>query len=437
MGVLFRYGFGYLLYELKLGEHPPLLNRFVKKREEARPLSFGERLRLAFEERGPTFIKFGQLLSNRVDLIPPEVIRELTKLQDHAPAFPSDTARRIIGEELGRSPQELFLEFAAQPIAAASIAQVHQAVLPSGEKVVVKVQRPDIHKEVSADLNILEALAAGLERYVQESRAFYPADLVKFFRKSITRELDFVSEARNAERFRRNFSDFTDICIPKVHWALTTSRVLVMEDLEGVRVDDVQRLKEMGIDGREVALKGAKAFLKQVFVDRFFHADPHPGNFSVLTDGRLALVDFGMVGRLDSELLEEIANVLLAVADWDAGRAARHLLRMRVSEEDVEEESFKSDLAYLIEGYAGRPLKEINLGHVINETIYIAARYRIKMPPDCVLLGKAIVTKSERDKKRGVSLCVETRNRSKTPSASFPLYKNHDAFVTLCEPVAP
>jgi ubiquinone biosynthesis protein len=193
----------------------------------------------------------------------------------------------------------------------------------------------------------------------------------------------------------------------------------------------------MGIDGREVALKGAKAFLKQVFVDRFFHADPHPGNFSVLTDGRLALVDFGMVGRLDSELLEEIANVLLAVADWDAGRAARHLLRMRVSEEDVEEESFKSDLAYLIEGYAGRPLKEINLGHVINETIYIAARYRIKMPPDCVLLGKAIVTKSKRDKKRGVSWCVETRNRNKTPSASFPLCKNHDAFVTLCEPVAP
>ena len=226
MGVLFRYGFGYLLYELKLGEHLPLLNRFVKKREEARPLSFGERLRLAFEELGPTFIKFGQLLSNRVDLIPPEVIRELTKLQDHAPAFPSDTARRIIGEELGRSPQELFLEFAAQPIAAASIAQVHQAVLPSGEKVVVKVQRPDIHKEV-------------------------------------------------------------------------------------------------------------------------------------------------------------------------------------------------------------------NLGHVINETIYIAARYRIKMPPDCVLLGKAIVTKSKRDKKRGVSWCVETRNRNKTPSASFPLCKNHDAFVTLCEPVAP
>jgi ubiquinone biosynthesis protein len=392
MGVLFRYGFGYLLYELKLGEHLPLINRFVKKHEEVRPLSLGERLRLVFEELGPTFIKFGQLLSTRVDVIPPEVIRELTKLQDHAPAFPPDIAQKIIGEELGRSPQELFSEFAAEPIAAASIAQVHQAILPSGEKVVVKVQRPDIHKQVSTDLDILEALAGGLERYVPESRAFYPSDLVKFFRKSITRELDFVSEARNAERFRHNFADFPDICIPRVHWPLTTSRVLVMEDLEGLRVDDAPRLKEMGIDGREIALKGAGAFLKQVFVDRFFHADPHPGNFSVLPDGRLALVDFGMVGRLDSELMEEIANVLIAVADWDAGRAARHLLRMQVSEEEIDEESFKSDLAYLIEGYAGRPLKEINLGHMINETIYIAARYKIKMPPDCALLGKAIVT---------------------------------------------
>ncbi len=392
MGVLFRYGFGYLLYELKLGEHLPLINRFVKKHEEAHPLSLGERLRLAFEELGPTFIKFGQLLSNRADVIPPEVVRELTKLQDHAPPFPSDVAQAIIGEELRKPAREIFKEFSAEPIAAASIAQVHQAVLPSGERVVIKVQRPGIHKQVSADLDILEAVAAGLERYVPESRAFCPSDLVKFFRKSIGRELDFISEARNAERFRHNFADVPDICIPMVHWPFTTGRVLVMEDLEGVRIDDADRLKEMGIDGKEIALKGAKIFLKQVFIDRFFHADPHPGNFSVLPDGRIALVDFGMVGRLDGDLLEELANVLLAVADWDAARAARHLLRMQVSEEEIDEESFKSDLAYLIEGYAGRPLKEINLGQVINDTIYIAARYKIRMPPDCVLLGKAIVT---------------------------------------------
>ena len=392
MGVLFRYGFGYLLYELKLGEHLPVLNRFMKEREAMRPLSVGERLRLVCEELGPTFIKFGQLLSTRIDIIPPEVIRELTKLQDHAPSFPSDTARKIVEEELGKPVNELFAQFSTEPIAAASIAQVHQATLPSGEKVVVKVQRPNIHAQVAVDLNILDALAGGLERYVPESRAFYPSDLVTFFRKSITRELDFLSEARNTERFRRNFADSPDICIPKVHWPLTASRVLVMDDLEGIRVDDATRLKEAGIDLKETALKGAKAFLKQVFVDRFFHADPHPGNFSILPDGRLVLIDFGMVGRLDSDLLEETANVLLAVADWDSARAARHLLRMRVSEDEIDEESFKSDLAYLIEGYAGRPLKEISLGHVLNDTIRIAAHYKMRMPHDCLLLGKAIVT---------------------------------------------
>ncbi|MEJ2744083.1 MAG: AarF/UbiB family protein [bacterium] len=392
IGVLFRYGFGYLLYELKLGEHLPLLNRFAKGREDMKPLSMGERLRLVFEKLGPTFIKFGQLLSTRIDIVPPDVIRELTKLQDHAPPFPSDTARKIVQEDLGKPADALFAQFSSEPIAAASIAQVHLATLHSGEKVVVKVQRPGIHAQVATDLNILEALAKGLERYVPESRAFYPTDLVSFFRKSIMRELDFLSEARNAERFRHNFADSPDICIPRVNWSLTASRVLVMDDLEGIRVDDTQRLEEAGINFKETALKGAKAFLKQVFVDRFFHADPHPGNFSILPDGRLVLVDFGMVGRLDSDLLEETANVLLAVADWDAARAARHLLRITLSEDEIDEESFKSDLAYLIEGYAGRPLKEISIGHVLNDTIRIAAHYKMRMPHDCLLLGKAIVT---------------------------------------------
>lgn len=391
MGVLFRYGFGHLVYGLRLGEHLPLINRFIKRHEPEKRLSFGERLRLAFEELGPTFIKFGQLLSNRADLIPPEVIRELTKLQDRAPSFPSEEASRIITEEIGSSPSELFSEFSPVPVAAASIAQVHQAKLPTGERVVVKVQRPGIRKEVATDLNILEFLAAGLERYIPESRPFCPVDLVRFFRKTITREMDFVVEARNTERFRRNFADMPKIRIPMVHWELTTGRVLVMEDLEGVRIDDTGRLSELSVDMKDIAMTGARAFLKQVFVDRFFHADPHPGNCAVLPDGRLVLMDFGMVGRLDADLLDKLASVVLAVADWDAARAARSILRLSVSQEDVDEEAFRSDIAYAIEGYAGRPLKDINLGHIINDTVYIAARYRIRMPPDLVLLGKAIV----------------------------------------------
>lgn len=392
MAVLFRHGFGHVVYALRLGEHVPFVSRALKRGEEERPLTLGERLRLSFEELGPTFIKFGQLLSNRSDIIPPEIITELTHLQDRAPVFPLAQVRETIVAELHRTPEELFAEFDPVPMAAASIAQVHRAALRSGERVVVKIQRPGIARQVAVDLNILGLLARGLERYLPESRAFAPMDLVGFFRKTIGRELDFVTEGRNAARFRHNFAAEPAIYIPEVHWPLTTPRVLVMEDVEGTRADDTARLDALGIDRAEVALKGARAFLKQVFEDRFFHADPHPGNFSVLPDGRIALVDFGMVGRLDPELLEELAHVVLAVSEWDASRAARHLLRLRVLDEEIDEGAFKSDLAYMIESYAGRPLKEINLGQVLNETIYIAARYRIRVPPDFVLLGKAVVT---------------------------------------------
>lgn len=392
VAVLLRHGFGYFIYRLRLAEHLPLIKRFVKPPEEEKPPGIGDRLRLVCEELGPTFIKFGQLLSSRIDIIPPHVIRELARLQDRVPAFPFDEARKIIEEELGAPPEKIFEGFPDVPLAAASIAQVYRTTLPSGEKVVVKVQRPGIKKQVATDLNILEGLARAFERHVSESKGFYPVDLVRLFRKTINREMDFFIEARNAERFRHNFSESPDIRIPKVYWDFTTSRVMVMEDIEGVRVDEVDRLKAMEIDRRDIAQKGARAFLKQVFIDRFFHADPHPGNFSVLPDGRIALVDFGIVGRLDRDLLEELSGVLLAIANWDAAKAARHILRMNVSENEIDEDAYKSDLAYLIESYAGRPLRQVNLGSIINETIYMAGRYHVKVPADLVLLGKAIVT---------------------------------------------
>lgn len=392
MAVLLRHGFGYVVYALRLGEHLPFVSRAMKRYEEGRPLGFGERLRLTFEELGPTFVKFGQLLCTRADIIPPDVVKELTALQDRVASFPLEQVRQIIFEELRRPPEEVFKEFDPSPVGAASVAQVHKAVLHSGEQVVVKVQRPGIQRQMAVDLDILEVLAAGLERYLPESRAFTPVALVKFFRKTIGRELDFIVEGRSTERFRRNFADDPDVRIPEVHWPLTTTRVLVLEDVEGARVDDDARLDEMGIDRRAVALKGAEAFLRQVFEFRFFHADPHPGNFSILPGGRIAMVDFGMAGRLDAELLEELAHVVLAVSEFDAARVARHLLRLRVADEEIDEAAFRSDLAYMIESYAGRPLKEMDLGQILNETIYAAARYQIALPPDFVLLGKAIVT---------------------------------------------
>lgn len=393
MAVLFRHGFGYVVFRLRLGENIPFIKkRLAKIDREEKPLGVGERLRLVCEELGPTFIKFGQLLSTRPDIIPPDIVRELAKLQDRVPTFPFDKARAIIEGELERPLDDIFSDFSREPLAAASIAQVYRAVLPGGEKVVVKVQRPGIPKEVGTDLNILDTIARGCERYIPESRGFYPTELMKVFRRTIHRELDFLNEARNAERFRHNFADDPGVRIPKIYWDRATTRVLVMEDLEGLRIDDVEGLRRRGIKPEDVAVRGARAFLQQVFIDRFFHADPHPGNLSVLPDGSLVLIDFGIVGRLDSDLLKELSRVLLAVSEWDASTAARHILRLSISEEDIDEESFKSDLAYLIESYAGRPLKEINLGQIINETIYIAAQYKIKVPPDLVVLARALIT---------------------------------------------
>jgi ubiquinone biosynthesis protein len=391
LGVIVRYGFGYLVERLNLKEHIPFVTRFGDT-TAGQPLSTGTRLRLICEELGPTFIKFGQLLSTRVDIIPPDVISELALLQDHAPTFSEPEVRTILEHEYGKPPEKVFADFSSRPIAAASIAQVHKATLPSGERVVIKIQRPDIKRLVNIDLDILEVIASGLENYIPESKAFYPTELVRFFRKTINRELDFLIEARNAQRFRHNFAQSDDIRIPELYRDFCTPRLLVMEDLQGIRVDDEKRLNETGIDKKDVALRGARAFLRQVFIDRFFHADPHPGNFSVLPDGRIVLVDFGMVGRLGEDTAEELANIVLAIVQRNPDKAARHILRLNTSEVDVNVDYFKSDIAYLIENYAGRPLKDINLGHILNEAFYIAANYHIKLPPDLVLLGKAIFT---------------------------------------------
>ncbi|MBI5166486.1 MAG: 2-polyprenylphenol 6-hydroxylase [candidate division NC10 bacterium] len=391
--VLAKHGFGHLIVQLQLKHVLPLPRRFETHADlQAARLSISERARLAFEELGPTFIKFGQILSARPDLIPREFTLEFKKLQDEVPPFSFEEVRATIERELGHPLPETFPYFEEAPVAAASIAQVHHARLPSGEEVVVKVQRPGIERVIERDVSVLYTLASLLERYVPESRLYNPRGIVDEFAKAIRRELNFTREATAAERFRQNFQDFPAVYIPRVYWDQSTPRVLTMERVEGIPIDERGLLEVAGYDRARIAKNLADAFLRQVFEDGFFHGDPHPGNIFVLKGEGLALLDFGIVGRIDDDMKEIYASVFIALLDRDYDRLAEEILKVGLVSEEAAIKGFKGDLVDFVEPYYGRELAQIKVGRVISEAVELANRHRIKMPLDLVLLGKALLT---------------------------------------------
>jgi len=350
-----------------------------------------ERLRLAFEELGPTFVKLGQLLSLRPDLVPPEYATELSKLQDEAAPFPSAQAKRIIEGGLGCPLEELFAEFDEEPLAAASLAQVHRALLRDGTEVVLKVQRPGIRDVIRADLIILEDLAGVIARYVPESEPYDPVGTVREFAKTLRRELDFVREGRNMEVFRRNFSGDETIYIPRIFWELTTSEVLTMERIVGIKVTDLEALERAGLDRRQIALNGAKAILKQVFEHGFFHADPHPGNILVLKDNVIAPLDFGMVGRLDRPLQEAIGELLVGIVRKDIERIVRALRELGGLDEGGDLWAFRTDLGDFIDRYYKIPLYRLDVARLLDEAMALVREHRVRLPAGLVMMGKALV----------------------------------------------
>lgn len=393
LAVLIKYGFGDLLGRLKVRH--PLLGRLprLKALRELEDLSRPARLRLAFEELGPTFIKLGQILSLRPDLLPSEYTAELAKLQDEAAPVPFPQIARKIEAQLGRPLGELFLEFAEEPLAAASLAQVHRAVLKDGTEVAVKVQRPGIRETIRADLIILEDLAQFLVRHLPESEPFDPPGLVREFAKTLRRELDFVREGRNIELFRRNFSGDPTVYIPRVFWEYTTPEVLTMERIVGVKITDLEGLERAGLDRHRVALNGANAILKQIFEHGLFHADPHPGNILVLEGNVLAPLDFGMVGRLDPELRELVGQLILAVARGDLDGLVRTLRELGGLDEHEQLDllALRSDLADLLDRYSKTPLARLELGRLLDELMALVREYHLRLPTSLVLMGKALV----------------------------------------------
>ncbi|MDY0267711.1 ABC1 kinase family protein [Trichloromonas sp.] len=395
LGILIKYGFGHIVEELNLNYYLELGRRIVTlgtAPKEIERLSQPERLRLAMVELGPTFIKLGQILSTRPDIIPKEYADEFGKLQDKVPSLPYDEIEVYIREELGAPVDELFSEFSPIPLAAASIAQVHRGRLTSGEEVVIKVRRPAIKQIIETDVDILLGLAYLIENHIPQADIYDPVGVVKEFRRTISREMDFTREGHTIDRFANNFAASTTVHVPKVHWPLTGEGVLTMEYIEGIKVSNTRRLQDEGYDLKAIARNGADAFLKQVLVDGLFHGDPHPGNFFILPGNRICMLDYGMVGRLDNEVKYQLVDLLLAILHRDVDTVITLLLYSGDIAEDIDNKQLKRDLTELIDNYYEIPLQEINAGRLLTEFIEILTVYRIKFPADLMLLGKALIT---------------------------------------------
>jgi ubiquinone biosynthesis protein len=347
---------------------------------------------MAFEELGPTFVKFGQLLSTRPNLIPPDFVEEFKKFHDQVAPIPFEEVQKILEEDFGKRPEKVFAVIDPNPLAAASIAQVHSAKLVSGEDVVLKVQRPRIIETIKNDLGVLYTMAALINQYVPESRPFNPQALVDEFFKTLELETNFVVEANNIRRIAQNFKDDPVIKIPNVFGEYCTARVLVMEQLKGIRLSDHKLLQEAGINREQIVASGLKAFFKMVFRDGIFHGDLHAGNLFILPDNRIGLVDFGVVGRVSQRTKDAVANMLVALATEDYEMLTYEYIDLAPYNHQVNFDQFSREVRDLIAPYHGMTFKDVNFGKLLMDSTSIAAKHGIIMPSELMLFFKAIVT---------------------------------------------
>ena len=418
--VLVRHGFGEVVARAGFGkkprpkalpgksEPPPSIpppadapevssDDLAKGEEEKTRVSTAERVRLVIQDLGPSFIKLGQIASTRPDLIPPEVIAELKKLQDDVPPVPFDEIKKVIESSLGARIADVFVSFDETPLATASIGQVHRAVLatPEGEQpVVVKVQRPNVGVTVQRDLELLHIMAAAIERAIPETRIYSPVGLVQQFDRSITAELNFLIEGENGERFTQNFEGSKEgahVRFPKVYKQASSKQVLALEFFDGLKVD---KAVAAGVSGPQIAKNAFGAVIKMVFEDGFFHADPHPGNIIIMgkEDPVIGLIDCGMVGRLSPELRDRTIDLMVAASRKDAYGVADTLYAIGRPTKKVDMREYRAEVAVLAEKYLGKPLKEIDLSAMIRDLVQGAMKFGLEIPTDFMLVGKALMT---------------------------------------------
>ena len=392
--ILFKYGFGELIDTLKIEQYLEISLQmlFKKQPKNLERLSRPERIRLVFEELGPTFIKFGQILSTRPDLIPYEYAKELEKLQDDVPPFEYNDVRRIIWEDFGQSVDAVFQSFEEKPMAAASIGQVHRAKLESGEEVVVKVQRPDIRKIIEVDLEIMLHIGYLMERHLEEFDIQHPTRLVGIFARTIEKEINYKIEAANTEHFSRQFLDNPTIYIPKVYHDLTTSRVITMEYVDGVKASEIVTLREEGYDLVEIADRGASLLMDQFFVQGFFHADPHPGNILILPENVICYVDFGMMGRINRRERHDFADLIMYIVRRNERKVVDVILKLVEVHGPVNRSELESDVAELIDSYLGLPLKHLEVGPIMQQLLELVSRHKLCLKPNLYLVVKAAAT---------------------------------------------
>ncbi len=390
--VLFEEGFDLLLARIRLKRHISLTNRLklrFKKSEDTKP---EVRLRRTLERLGPTFIKFGQVLSVRPDLVPKEFSKELEKLQDNVPSFQFNDVRGIIEKELGKSIENLFLDFEKKPIASASISQVHRAVLKTGEKAAVKVQRPDVRHIMETDIEIMYYFANLLEKHIEKIRRFNPVKIVNEFKEWTEKELDFRIEARNAKRFRQNFEGSKAVYIPRVYDELTSERVLTLEFIDGIELHDIKEIKKRKLDFNQIIRNSFNAIMTQVFVHGIFHADPHPGNVIIRSDNSIAFVDFGIVGYFDEKLKNKCIDLLLGVVEQDEELLLDTLVSLGMESDEIDYEQLKSDIGFIIQPLRYSSIEKIKVSRVLEEILDAALRHGLKVPAPFVLFGKTIIT---------------------------------------------
>ena len=391
--ILVRHGFGDLARRTGIARVLESAGKALHWRQDrsAAALSGPERVRLALEEMGPTFVKLGQILSTRVDLFAPEWIAEFEKLQDRAAGVPFESVRPQLAEDLGAAPESVFAELDTVPLAAGSIAQVHRARLRDGTAVVLKIRRPGIDAVIDADLRLLNRLAGLAEREWPALQRFQPRALVRQFAISLRRELDLRTECRNAERIASNLAADENIVIPEVYWEWTKQRLNVQGYVDGIAGRDLDAVDDAGLDRQSLARHGAHAVLKMVLEDGFFHADPHPGNVFYLPGNRLAFIDFGMIGRLSRERRDQLADLLYSIALRDSAQAGELLVDWAGSAQ-VDMDSLCMDLEAFMDEFHGLPLAQIEVGRLLGDLAALMREHGLTLPPDLALLFKAAIS---------------------------------------------
>lgn len=395
VAVFARHGFGAFFEQLKSQQYLPVPPSFVGKPDEAEYISPAVHFRLALEELGPTFIKLGQILSTRPDIFPRPYIAELIKLQDQVPPTPWEKMQSLLQKEYGENLVEIFAEIDPEPIGSASLAQVHTAKLMDGRQVVLKIQRPSILPIIETDLEVLLDLAAIAQR-TSWGKLYNPVEIVTQFSFTLQNELDFRREGANADRFRINFSAEDQIKIPEIHWEYLTRRVLVMEQLSGIKIDQFEQLDQAGIDRQALAQLSANFLVKEVMQDGFFHADPHAGNFVVIpgdtpTTFTIGAMDFGMVGYISKTDRMNIIQSVVLLTRLDSKGIVDHMLRIGAISSETDLVSLERDVSRMLGQYYGLPIKKIQTRRLMEELMQIAFQYHVKLPADFWLLAKALI----------------------------------------------